>query len=244
MTNLSERPSRVLHGGADWQPLRMSALAGPRARQDANRATGRNRSSDVEVRIAAAFQDGLAEGRYQAGAEAAEREKQLGLSAQQRWSGLLDGLAGGIAEIESAMADRLLDLTAALATRIACREISLTRERIEPVLADALKLIAGACRQLEVTAHPADCEAIDAWLRPQCGDGTLAIRADPSVAPGGCVLRAGDAVLDATLQTRIARTLAAVGIDAGQARTIADAALEDMPAPGRPGDDPGAEALR
>ena len=59
------------------------------------------------------------------------------------------------------------------------------------------------------------------------GDSTLTVRADPSLAPGGCLLRADDAVLDATVQTRIARSLAAVGIDGTQARSIADAAIRD-----------------
>ena len=229
--NLSERASRVIRGGVDWQPLRMAALAGARTRPEPANAGDRNRVGDVggvEARIAAAFQDGLGEGRYQANAEAEQREQQAGMAARQRWSALLGSLESGIGEIESAMADRLLDLTALLAARIACREISLARNRIEPVLAEALTMITGACRQLEVTAHPTDCAAIETWLRPQCGDSLLTIRADASLAPGGCLLRADDATLDASLQTRIRRTLAAVGIDAAQAGLIADAAVADL----------------
>jgi flagellar assembly protein FliH len=242
VTSLSDRPSRVIRDNAEWQPLRMSALAGTRARHDGGRGTERTRGSDVEARIAAAFKDGLAEGRYQANAEAEEREKQAGLTAQQRWSGLLEGLAAGIAEIESTTADRLLDLSAMLAARIACREISIARNRIEPVLAEALRLVTGACRQLEVSAHPSDCAAIETWLKPQCEDRALTIRADASLTPGGCLLRADDTILDATLQTRVARTLAAVGIGTGQARAIADSAAEDLFAPTRPGREPDVEA--
>lgn len=233
MMNLSERSSRVIRGGAGWRPLQMSTLAGPRGRLGAVGDIGREREPDIRARIAAAFQDGVAEGRYQAGAQAEEREHQLGQSAQQRWSGLLDELAGSIAEIESATADRLLDLTAQLAARIACREITLARDRIQPVLAQSLALLTAPCRHLEITAHPGDCPAIEAWLQVQRPDVTLSIRPDPALAPGGCRLRADDAAFDATVQTRIARTLAAVGIDATQARAISDAAVADpCPAPG------------
>lgn len=223
----SERASRVIRGGGNWERLPLSPLAGPHGRRSAVRAGERDRGNELEARIAAAFQEGLAEGRYQAVAENEQREQQAGLSAQQRWSSLLADLAGGIAEVEATMADRLLDLAALLATRIACREILLGRDRIEPVLTEMLKLITGACRDLEVTAHPSDCAAIETWLSPRCGEGRLAIRGDASLTPGGCLLRADDTLLDATVETRVARALAAVGIDARQAGAMAESALAD-----------------
>ncbi len=235
-TSLSESRSRVIRGAAaGWKPLQVARLGQAPARKasGAAEATVADAAAQVEARIASAFEEGVAEGLYRASTEQQDRERQLGLSAQQRWDGLLDGLAQGICEIESRLADRLLDLAAMMAASIACREITLARDRIEPVLAEALALVGGASRQLEVTAHPSDCEAIDAWLRAQCGDSTLAIRADPTVAPGGCLLRADDATLDATLQTRIRRTLASVGIVGDQADAVVAAAVapDDPPYP-------------
>src|SRR5690606_27399747 len=84
----------------------------------------------VEARLAAAFQQGFAEGRARADAELQEREREQGLSAQQRWTGLLDGLAHGVHEIETRAADRLLDLATLLAATIACRDIALAVDRI------------------------------------------------------------------------------------------------------------------
>lgn len=225
--NLSDRPSRVIRGGSGWQPLPISALAGGRTRGGNGRLEA-PRAPDVDARIAAAFQEGLAEGRFQADAEVEARERRLGESAGERWSSMLDRFGAGLAEIEEAAADRLLDLAAQLAATIACREIAGARDRIEPVLAQSLALIAGACRQLEVVAHPTDCQRIEAWLRPRCGEASLSIRPDSGIAPGGCLLRADDATLDATVQTRIRRTLAAVGIDDAQAGEWAQAAVADM----------------
>ena len=244
--NLSERISRVIRGGGAWQPLQISKLGGAGFAQQSSSAPD---NAEVETRIAAAFQEGLAEGRFRAESEARERERQLGLAAAQRWKGLLDGLVQGMHEIEAAAADRLLDLTTLLATTIACREISLSQDRITPVLEQALMLISSACGQLEVTAHPSDCAAIETWLRPQCGEARLTIRADAAVAPGGCLLRADDTLLDATLQTRIRRTLAAVGIvgapadaviaEASEMGGTAPAAARDV-ASDDPAADPGA----
>jgi len=222
-TSLSERVSRVIRGGSAWQPLQISKLGTARLGQ---RAPEPADDAAIEARIAAAFQEGLAEGRFRAQAEAQERERQQVLSAQQRWEGLLADLARGMREIESAAADRLLDLTTLLAATIACREITLDGDRIAPVLAESLELISGACRQLEVIAHPTDCAAIETWLRPRCGKTQLSIRADASVAPGGCLLRADDTALDATLQTRIRRTLASVGIAGEQADAVIAQALD------------------
>jgi flagellar assembly protein FliH len=240
---LSELRSRVIRGAASaWKPLQVAKLGGgsagrtargPRAADAPDAAA--HAEAQLDARIAAAFEEGVSEGLYRARAEAQEREKQQVLSAQQRWNGLLDGLARGIGEIEGRLADRLLDLAATVGATIACREIAQARDRIEPVLVETLKLVTGPCRQLEVSAHPTDCAAIDAWLRPQCADTTaLAIRADPSIAPGGCVLRADDATLDATLPMRIRRTLAAVGITGAQVDDIvehASAAPSDGIAP-------------
>jgi flagellar assembly protein FliH len=225
--SLSDRTSRVIHGAADWQPLQISKLTDTHCKNHLTEAAESEVEAGIEARVAAAFQEGLAEGQYHARAEVQEREKQQVLSAQQRWSGLLDGLAQGAHEIESAMADHLLDLMAALGASIACREIAVSKDRIQPVLAEALKMITGACRQLEVTAHPSDCGAIETWLKPQCGEGTtLSIRADPSLSPGGCILRADDTTLDATVHTRIRRTLASLGIVGARVEDVISQALD------------------
>ena len=234
---MSESRSRVIRGtAAGWKPLQVARLgqAPTRAAADAVDAAAANATAQLEARIAAAFEEGVAEGRYRARTEQQDHERQLGLSAQQRWDGLLDGLSQGIGEIEGRLADRLLDLASVMAATIACRESGIARDRIEPVLAEALALVGTACRQLEVTAHPSDCEAIDRWLRGQCGESTLTIRADPGVAPGGCLLRADDATLDATLQARIRRTLGSVGIVGGQAEAMIEAAMAPDEPDGRP----------
>lgn len=225
--SLSDRPSRVIRGGAHWKPLRMATLGGPSGQADTDQSKELVRQTDVEARVAAAFRDGMIEGRFQAQSEAQAHEQTLGQSAGQRWDGLLNHLGAGLAEVESALADRLLDLSAVLAARIACRDIALSQERIRPVLAEALALLTHSARQLEVTAHPSDCHAIETWLRPRCGETSLTVRADASLAPGGCVLRADDTVLDATVQTRIVRALAAVGIEDAQARSIGDSAITE-----------------
>ncbi len=224
---MSELRSRVIRGGAGWEPLQVAKLGAAPARRAADAAgtAAANAAAQLEARIAAAFEEGVAEGLYRGRTEQQDRERQLGLSAQQRWDGLLEGLAHGIGEIEGRLADRLLDVAAMLAASMACREIAIARDRIEPVLAEALALVGSTCRQLEVTAHPSDCEAIDTWLRSQCGESTLAIRADATIAPGGCLLRADDATLDATLQTRIRRTLASVGVVGEQAESVIAAAM-------------------
>ncbi|HZH06309.1 MAG TPA: FliH/SctL family protein [Lautropia sp.] len=227
--SLSERTSCVIRGAADWQPLQVSKLVGAPGKSHLTAAAETGAEADIEAgieaRISAAFKEGLEEGQYQARAEAQDREKHQILSAQQRWTALLEGLAQGTREIEGVMADRLLDLTTSLAATIACREIVLSKDRIGPVLTEALKLITGACRQLEVTAHPSDCGAIETWLKPQCGDSTLSVRADPTLSPGGCLLRADDTSVDATLQTRIRRTLAALGVSGPQVEAVLTQAL-------------------
>jgi len=238
-TSLSKRVSRVIRGGSAWQPLQISKLDRARPGQ---RAPEPADDASVEARVAAAFQEGLAEGRFRAQAEAQEREHLQVLSAQQRWEGLLADLARGVREIEAAAADRLLELTTLLAATIACREITLASDRIAPVLAESLQLISGACRQLEVVAHPSDCAAIDTWLRPRCGETQLSIRADVNVAPGGCLLRADDTALDATLQTRIRRTLASVGIAGAQPDAVIAQALDADASPAAPAADEGETA--
>lgn len=213
--------SRVIRGAAaGWKPLQVAKLGEPPRAAPEPDTAAQAAAAEVEARIAASFEQGVAEGLYRARTEQLERERQLGLSAQQRWEAMLDGLAQGIEEVESRHADRLLELAATLAANIACREIAVNRQRIEPVLAEALGLVNAACRQVEVTAHPADCELVETWLRAHSGDFTLTVRADPSIAPGGCLLRADDATLDATLQTRIRRTLAAVGLVGAEADAI------------------------
>jgi hypothetical protein len=50
VTSLSERPSRVIRGSADWQPLRLSALGGLQAGQDGGGAAARDHGGEMWAR--------------------------------------------------------------------------------------------------------------------------------------------------------------------------------------------------
>ncbi|MGE0801591.1 MAG: FliH/SctL family protein [Lautropia sp.] len=236
----SERAARVVRGG-DWQPLTLSRLTGSThpGRAVVGRAAGKaaDRAGGgpaADPRVAAAFGDGIAEGRRLAAADAERRDRLAGIAAHERWTALTGAFEHELRTLEGTLADRVLELALTLARSIACREIATAPDAIEAVLADAMRSITGGYRHLEISANPADCERIRGWLAGRSGDATLTVRADGGIAHGGCLIRADDATLDATLATRIRRTFEALGVDAPEATVE----------PGATADGDGAEAGR
>jgi len=216
MSSSEGRVTARVTPGNGWQPAALPSLSGtpalPRGPRGAvGRPQGAARTAGLDDHIAAAFRDGVVEGRHQAATEAEQRERALGMTARSRWASLTAGLESGLRALESSLADRVLTLATTLAERIACREISRADDAIEAVVADALRLVTDRFRQIEVVANPADCERLERWLDANVGDAACSVRADASVIPGGCLVQVDDTTLDATLETRIRRAFEAVG---------------------------------
>lgn len=141
---------------------------------------------------------------YAAGYQEAQAAVQEQMAAQVQRLAALAGHA--TAEVRAALReaeDQLVRLALTIAERIILREVRLDRSIVLALASRALEeLDAGVTARVRV--HPDDIPVLEPWEAHLNGDGRAArieLVPDQRVAPGGCIVEAGSAVVDAQLQT-------------------------------------------
>lgn len=204
-------PMRVA-GGPSLAARRPEADSAPRPALLAELATPSERR---QVAHEAGWEAGYEAGRQAAEREVAARLEEAAALVEQRrrqLGGLTAALEQAVDELRSATARRSQDLFAGMADA-ACQLAGavLDRElRSDPhAVLDAVTRALAAAPEGPATArvHPEDLPAVrEAWA----GSARLSFEADPAVAPGGCVLQAAAATVDATVAAALTRARAAL----------------------------------
>jgi len=160
-------------------------------------------------------QEGFAAGRQAAMQIKAQHGREVAL--------VLDDLRGRFAELEAEGAEQVLQLALAIARQVVRREVELDDAVVLPALREAVAAVIDQQSHPRVHLNPQDLE----HLRPDLeADGLLKdcrFVPDEGVLPGGCRVETAQSDVDATLQSRWQRVLAAVGIDPRRAPRDLDA---------------------
>ena len=147
----------------------------------------------------AGYREGRATARNEA-MELIEARVGAGLDALEHAARELDAReAVTLAQIE----EMVIDLALTVAGTILDREVATASDPGREALVRALALAPDHETYL-ARLHPADLEAIAAVTDLTPGR-TLDLVADPSITPGGCVVEAGSARIDARIETALAR---------------------------------------
>lgn len=153
------------------------------------------------------YQEGLAAGRRQAeGGGEAERAE-------------LKALIGGINELlkdfEQDLANDVLTISLELAKLIVRTALRVRPELVVAVVREALGVLPGVSDQTVLYLHPADAVLMRevAASDPQFKELKWTIAKDPQLERGGCRLSAPTSEVDASLETRWRRVIAAIGRD-------------------------------
>jgi flagellar assembly protein FliH len=171
---------------------------------DAGEAAAR---ADRERMREQAYREGLAAGRKEANA----------LIDQQRAD--LDALIAGVNELmqnfEQTLANDVLSISLELAKLILRQAVRVNPEVVLPVVREAIVNLPGIAEHTLIVLHPADAEL---FRRLSAGEPALAalpwkVVEDPQIERGGCRLETPSTEIDAALETRWRRVIAALGRD-------------------------------
>lgn len=161
-----------------------------------------------------AFQRGLEQGRQEGRAAGLAAAREQSARRGEQLDQVLQALRARFAELEADGADALLDLALAVARQVLRREIPVARDAVLPALREAVALVIDQHAHPRVHLHPEDYELLRGELE---ADGMLKgcrFIADASVTRGGCRVETAQLDVDATVQTRWRRVVAALGVDA------------------------------
>ena len=168
-----------------------------------------------------AFAEGQAQGLAKGRAEATNEWQQrmdsyiagAGRETAQQLQALLQKCADSLQALEQNMAAELLQLACDIARQVVRQELSCKPEALLPVVREALDMLVTEGRAVSVRLNPADWEVLDAPLRAEHGASSgVQWLADSSVGAGDVRVESGGAVIDAGLDTRWRRAVAALGL--------------------------------
>ena len=173
----------------------------------------------TEEEIAAVFQHakeegyeaGLQEGKsvgYKEGREIAETEVKAEIARLQM---LLSKLDHDLHALDQHVTNDLLELAIALAKKVVAQALELNPKLIIPIVQEAIRNLPNVMNHPRLFLHPDDAALINAHLSDQMEQDNWQIREDPQIARGGCRIEAGGSEINATLETRWHRALAAIG---------------------------------
>jgi flagellar assembly protein FliH len=208
-------PSEEIDAFARWQ---FSAVTGDAlGLQPAMAATETaTQLLQLEQARSLARQEGLEEGYASAAVEVKKQmddfyERQAHVTAE-RLALCAQAFESRWAAAEQALAQGVLELSCALARQVVRRELSADTKALEPVIREALGLLASDARAIVVRLHPADFGLLESALRASFAGESLIFRPDATVAPGGCLVESGGMTVDGTLEKRWSRTVATLGL--------------------------------
>jgi len=193
-----------------------AATPAPQPQQDA---------ADIEALLQEAREQARAEGRAQGlaqgRAEATNEWQQrmdsytsgAGRETAQRLQGLVEKCEDSLQALEQNMASEVLQLACDIARQVVRQELACKPEALLPVVREALDMLVTEGRAVTVRLNPVDWEVLDAPLRAEHGAaGKVQWLADASVHAGDVRVDSGGAVIEAGLDSRWRRAVAALGL--------------------------------
>lgn len=196
-------------GAVDQASVRFAARV--KSREDAE-----ERVRDNEARQMG-FADGYAQGHAQATLEGQRHTTEFienqGQDAARHYLQLFESAHTQLDESQQVIAKGVLELACELARQVLRHELSSNPNALQPVIREALSVLATDCKAALVRLNPLDLDVLKDVLRQDFSGLSLTLLADANVARGGCLVEAAGTVVDGTMEKRWSRSVAKLGLE-------------------------------
>lgn len=156
---------------------------------------------------------------------------QQGLEAAQRLQAVLQNFEAGVTVLQQQMAQQVLDLACDIARQVVRQDLAVNPSPLLAVVREAVSMVVAEGRPATVRLNPADLQALGEPEREVLGVPALQWVADAEVPAGGCLVGSAGTVVDASLDKRWRRAVAALGRESPWIEAM-DAAEPAEPAEG------------
>jgi flagellar assembly protein FliH len=146
-----------------------------------------------------AWRQGYEEGLQAGASEVAERAERL--------QSLLVALGKPFEELDDEVEQQVLRLVTLAVRQLLRRELQSDPGHVIGVVRDALRMLPVASRNIEVQLHPDDAALVREALTVSDDERPWRLAEDPMVTRGGCMVKADKSRIDATVESRLNRTL-------------------------------------
>lgn len=208
LSDLDRQAKRILDDARE-KASRIMQQAQQEAEQLIANADAIGHQQGLERGMAEGREQGRREGHEQVIAELKPRIESL----MRSWMDALQQWEAERTEMILSAREDALAFAVAMGEKVIFRTVQVDGTIIEDQLAEALSLLSQPSR-VAVTINPRDRalaeEVLPELLRSLGESSHATIRDDPSVTPGGCVLRTAGGEVDATLETQLDRIVHAI----------------------------------
>ncbi len=160
--------------------------------------------------------EGYAAGRADAQAEALAQmqayQENEGREAAERVAALLARAEAQLAEVQQELARGTLEIACALARQVLRQEIATRPAVLEPVVREALAVLAVEGKSSAVRLSPQDFDMLGQALRAEFEGQPVSVIVDSGLAPGDCLVESAGTVIDGSMATRWSRAVASLGL--------------------------------
>ena len=196
-------------GAVDQASVRFVAKV--KAREDADERVRDDQSRQI------GFADGYAQGHAQATLEGQRHVTEFidnqGRDAARHYLQLFESASTQLGEGQQVMAKGVLELACELARQVLRHELSSNPNALQPVIREALSVLATDCKAALVRLNPLDLDVLEDVLRQEFSGLSLTLLADANITRGGCLVEAAGTVVDGTIEKRWSRSVAKLGLE-------------------------------
>lgn len=201
-------------GAVDHTAVRFAAKL--KAQEEAEEAA--KESSVRQAGYAEGYAAGFAQGHAQATLEGQRQiTEYIATQGQENattFASLFDNVRQQLSQAEQVMAQGVLELACELARQVLRHEMSTNPNALQPVVREALGMLAVDNKAAVVRMNPLDIEVLAEVVRQEFSSLALTLLPDPNLARGGCLVEAAGTVVDATVEKRWLRAVSSLGLDA------------------------------
>lgn len=163
------------------------------------------------------FADGYAQGHAQATLDGQRQISEFietqGQDAAQSYLQLFESANTQLDASQQVMAQGVLELACELARQVLRHELSSNPNALQPVIREALSVLATDCKAALVRLNPLDLDVLEDVLRQEFSSLSLSLLADSNITRGGCLVEAAGTVVDGTIEKRWSRSVAKLGLE-------------------------------
>ena len=196
-------------GAVDQASVRFAAKV--KAREMAEEQSRENEARQL------GFSDGYAQGHAQATLEGqrliAEYIETQGQDAARQFGQLFESTNEQIAQSQQVMAKGVLELACELARQVLRHELSVNPNALQPVIREALSVLAIDSKAAFVRLNPVDLDVLQDVVKQEFSGLALSLLSDASVTRGGCLVESSGTVVDGTIEKRWGRAVAKLGLE-------------------------------
>lgn len=210
-------PREEIDGVSAWQFSAMDDTEVPHQEALAPEADPMDHSS-VQEALEAAYNEG-----YAAGHEAGTQETHKALEAEVkkamddtavRMGELLHSMTDQLLSSEQTIARQMLDLACELARQVVRQELKTNTRHLRAVIGEALEMMIDDGLPAAIHMNPDDLSTMQAALLETLGENAPEFIADPTITPGGCLVKSPSTTVDASIEKRWMRAMGNLGLDA------------------------------